>query len=47
MGILEEPEEVLTRRVVEWQEALERKELEVNANETEVIVCTRQVGVAA
>jgi len=32
----------LQERFGEWQEALERKGLKVNANKTETMVCTRQ-----
>ena len=47
LGILAEKEVDLQRRVVEWQEALERKGLKVNAKKTEVVVCTREVRVEA
>ena len=40
-------EYVLQRRVVGWQEALQRKGLKVNAKKTEVMVCTREVSVEA
>ena len=47
LAILAETEEELQRRLVEWQEALDRKGLKANARETEVMVCTREVRVEA
>ena len=38
LWILAETEEGLHRRLMEWHEALERKGIKVNGNETEVIV---------
>ena len=43
LEILAETEGELQRRVVEWQEALERKGFKVNAKKTEVTACTREV----
>ena len=40
-----EIEEEVLRRVVEWQEALERRGHKVNAKKTEDMVCTREVTV--
>ena len=47
LGILAETEEELQGRMVEWQEALERKCIKVNAKKTEVIVCPREDRVEA